>query len=218
MDPETNELYIADGYTNHRVIVVDAETGMYLRHWGAYGQNPVDDTGSNAMGSPTNPAPGTDPELFAPPHFRNPVHAVRISNDGYVYVADRTNNRIQVFDKETVGGPCPSPTGIPPDCGFLGEIFVERDTLGPGSTWDLEVSPDRQQKFLYNADGSNNYVWTLLRADGSILENFGRNGRSAGQFHWVHNLAVDSKGNMYTSEVSTGKRVQKFKCKGKSCK
>jgi hypothetical protein len=214
-----DELYIADGYTNHRVIVVDAETGMYLRRWGAYGANPIDDAAAVAMGSPTDPAPGTDPEFYAPPYFRNPVHAVRITKDELVYVADRVNNRIQVFDKWTVGEPC-TPS-VPPksgECGFLGEFFVERDTLGPGSTWDIDVSPDKRQKLLYNADGSNQHVWTLRRDDGSILGNFGRNGRFAGQFHWVHNLAVDSKGDMYTAEVDTGKRVQKFNCKGGGCK
>jgi DNA-binding beta-propeller fold protein YncE len=201
VDPETNELYIADGYTNLRVIVVDANTGMYKRHWGAYGQNPVNDTGN------VGPYMKNQPPA---PHFRNPVHAVRITNDGLVYVADRTNDRIQVFDKKTVGAVCQNPTGAPGVCGFVREIFVERDTLGPGSTWDIDVSPDRQQTFLFNADGSNNYVWTLLRRTGEILDRFGRNGRHAGQFHWVHNLAVDSRGNIYTAEVDTGKRVQKF--------
>ena len=95
----------------------------------------------------------------------------------------------------------------------MGEFFVERDTLGPGSAWDIDVSPDRAQKYLFNADGSNKYIWTLLRRTGDILDRFGRNGRNAGQFHWVHNLAVDSKGNLYTSEVDTGKRVQKFMLK-----
>jgi len=214
-----DELYIADGYTNHRVIVVDAETGMYLRRWGAYGENPIDDAAAVAMGPNTDPAPGTDPEFYAPPHFRNPVHAVRITRDELVYVADRVNNRIQVFDKWTVGEPCtPSTPPKPGECGFLGEFFIERDTLGPGSTWDIEVSPDKKQKLLYDADGSNQHVWTLRRADGSILGNFGRNGRYAGQFHWVHNLAGDSKGNLYTAEVDTGKRVQKFECKGHDCK
>lgn len=208
-DLEVNgdELYIADGYTNLRVIVVDANTGMYKRHWGAYGQRPVDDTG--------NVGPYIKNQVPAP-HFRNPVHAVRITDDGLVYVADRANDRIQVFDKTAGSTDCQNPTGARGVCGFLGEIFVERDTLGPGSTWDIDVSPDKRQKFLYNADGSNNYVWTLLRSTGQILARFGRNGRNAGQFHWVHNLAVDSKGNIYTAEVDTGKRVQKFKQKGKA--
>lgn len=201
VDPETNELYIADGYTNHRVIVVDAHTGLYKRHWGAYGQRPVSD-------APFGPYIKDQPPA---PHFRNPVHAVRITNDGLVYVADRVNDRIQVFDKRTAGTTdCQNPTGTPGVCGFVGEFFVATDTLGPGSTWDIDVSADNKQKFLYNADGSNNYVWTLLRKTGAILGTFGRNGRSAGQFHWVHNMAVDSKGNLYTAEVDTGKRVQKF--------
>jgi hypothetical protein len=194
-----DELYIADGYTNLRVVVVDADTGMYLRHWGAYGQNPVNDAGN------VGPYIKNQPPA---PHFRNPVHAVRITNDGKVYVADRVNDRIQVFDKRTVGRPC-VPAGVG-TCGLLGEFFVERDTLLNGSTWDVDVSPDRNQTFLFNADGSNQYIWTLLRRTGQILDRFGRNGRMAGQFHWVHNLAIDSKGNIYTAEVDTGKRIQKF--------
>jgi DNA-binding beta-propeller fold protein YncE len=199
-DPDEDEIYIADGYTNLRVIVVDARTGLYKRHWGAYGQNPVNDAPFGAYVKNQAPAP----------HFRNPVHAVRVTNDGLVYVADRVNDRIQVFDKKKVGAVCQNPTGTPGVCGFVGEFFVATDTLGPGSTWDIDVSPDPQQKFLYNADGSNNYVWTLLRKTGAILGTFGRNGRNAGQFHWVHNMAADSKGNLYTAEVDTGKRVQKF--------
>jgi len=200
VDPETNELYIADGYTNLRVIVVDARTGMYKRHWGAYGQNPVDDTAFG--GYIKNQAPAR--------HFRNPVHAVRITKDGLVYVADRVNDRIQVFDKKKVGAPCPGGATSPGQCGFVDEFIVEGDTLLNGSTWDVDVSHDKQQKFLFNADGSNQYIWTLNRKTGDILGTFGRNGRNAGQFHWVHNLAVDSTGNIYTSEVDTGKRVQKF--------
>jgi len=197
-----DELYIADGYTNLRVLVVDADTGEYRRHWGAYGQRPVNDAG--------NVGPYIKGQPPAP-HFRNPVHAVRITNDGKVYVADRVNDRIQVFDKRTAGAAdCQNPNRVVGMCGYLGEIFVERDTLLNGSTWDIDVSPDRQQKFLFNADGSNQYIWTLLRRTGDVLNRFGRNGRHAGQFHWVHNLAIDSKGNMYTAEVDTGKRIQKF--------
>jgi DNA-binding beta-propeller fold protein YncE len=200
-DPDEDEIYIADGYTNLRVIVVDPRTGMYKRHWGAYGQNPVNDAAFGAYVKNQPPAP----------HFRNPVHAIRVTNDGLVYVADRVNNRIQVFDKKKVGKECQNPTGASGVCGFVREIFIARDTLGPGSTWDIDVSPDKHQKFLYNADGSNNYVWTLIRKTGDILGTFGRNGRSAGQFHWVHNMAADSKGNLYTAEVDTGKRIQKFR-------
>lgn len=205
VDPETNEAYIADGYTNLRVLVVDGDTGMYRRHWGAYGQNPVNDTGN------VGPYVKNQPPA---PHFRNPVHAVRITDDGLVYVADRTNDRIQVFDKAKVGFPCQNPTGARGVCGFVDEFFIERDTLGSGSAWDVDVSPDRRQRFLYSPDGTNQYVWMLLRSSGRILGKIGQNGRNAGLFHWVHNLAVDSKGNMYTSEVDTGKRVQKFVAQG----
>jgi len=128
-------------------------------------------------------------------------------------VADRVNDRIQVFDKKKVGGPCPGGATSPGQCGFVGEFFVEPDTLLNGSTWDVDVSHDNRQRYLFNADGSNQYIWTLNRKTGEILDRFGRNGRNAGQFHWVHNLAVDSKGNIYTSEVDTGKRVQKFTLK-----
>jgi hypothetical protein len=197
-DSKANELYIADGYTNLRVVVVDATTGMYKRHWGAYGQNPVNDA----------PTPTYVKNQAPSPNFANPVHAVKVTNDGLVYVADRVNNRIQVFDKRKVGLPCvPAGRGT---CGFLGEIFLDRETLGPGAAWDIDTSPDWQQRYLYNADGTNNYIATLVRRTGEIIGKFGRNGRNAGQFHWVHNLATDSRGNIYTAEVDTGKRVQKF--------
>lgn len=184
VDPDTNEAYIADGYQNKRVVVVDAQTGLYKRHWGAYGSVPND------------AAPGPYVAGQAPaPQFRNPVHCVRIANDGLVYVCDRVNNRVQVFRK---------------DGKFVKEFFTDRATLGNGSVWDLDVSPDQRQRWLFNADGENNVVWVLDRATGAFGNVFGRNGRYAGQFHWVHNLAVDSLGNIYTAEVDTGKRAQKF--------
>jgi DNA-binding beta-propeller fold protein YncE len=182
VDPETNEVYVADGYLNKRVIVFDADTGEYKRHWGAYGEPPSD-----------------DPNAPEGSQFGNPVHCVRITEDGLVYVCDRANNRVQVFEK---------------DGSFVKEFKIEPDTLGNGSTWDVDVSSDRRQRFLYNADGENNYVWILKRANDEILTTFGRNGRYAGQFHWVHNLVVDSRGNIYTAEVDTGKRVQKFSFRG----
>jgi DNA-binding beta-propeller fold protein YncE len=185
VDPDTNELYIADGYQNKRVLVVDAATGKYKRHWGAYGQNPVDDTA---------PAP-YDPNVLDK-NFRNPVHCVRIANDGLVYVCDRVNNRYQIFTKQGH---------------FVDEVLYARDTLGNGAMWDLDLSPDRRQRNVYNADGENNVVAIFDRRSGELIGKFGRNGRSAGQFHWVHNLAVDSRGNIYTAEVDTGKRAQKFK-------
>ena len=184
VDPATNELYIADGYGNKRIIVFDAETGEYRRHWGAYGNEPSDeDTGSFE--------PGMEPLQ----QFRNPVHAVRIATDGMVYVADRVNNRIQVFEKDGT---------------YVSELIVEGNTLGAGSTWDLELSPDDEQADLYNADGTNQRIHIINRAAMEIESHFGRRGRNAGQFHWVHNVAVDSMGNFYTAEVNQGRRAQKF--------
>ena len=109
------------------------------------------------------------------------------------------NNRIQVFRKDGT---------------FVKEFFTDRQTLGNGSAWDVDLSPDQKQTYMFNADGENNQVMTLVRADGTIVSAFGRNGRYAGQFHWLHNLAVDSKGNIYTAEVDTGKRAQKFRFMG----
>jgi DNA-binding beta-propeller fold protein YncE len=177
-DPSTNELFVADGYGNHRVIVFDATTGAYKRHWGANGRPPG------------------DPSVK---QFQNPVHCVRIARDGLVYVCDRRNNRIQVFRK---------------DGAFVREFPVAADTRGNGSVWDLEFSHDLAQTYLYTADGENNHIWLLLRQSGRILSKFGRSGRYAGQLHWVHNLATDSKGNLYTTEVDNAKRVQKFVYQG----
>jgi hypothetical protein len=184
VDPITNEVYIADGYLNRRVIIFDASTGKYKRHWGAYGKRPDD--------SPQYPY-----DLNMPPsqHFGSPVHAIRISNDGFVYMCDRSNDRIQVFQK---------------DGEFVQEVFIAKRTLGYGSTWDIDFSHDPKQTFIYVPDGTNQCVWILRRENLKLVGHFGRIGRYAGQFIWVHNLAVDSKGNIYTTEVYTGKRVQKF--------
>lgn len=183
VDPQFNEAYISDGYQNKRVLVVDATTGLYKRHWGAYGKVPDDaDLGPYPSGQ------------TGAQQFRNPVHCVKISKDGYVYVCDRVNNRIQVFQRNGT---------------FVREFLLDTGTLGNGSAWDVDTSPD--ERWLYNADGENNKVWILERLFGSVGDTFGRNGRSAGQFHWIHNLATDSEGNIYTAEVDTGKRAQKFK-------
>lgn len=212
VDPATNDLYIADGYGNHRVVVVDAASGLYVGHWGAYGQNPVSD-------APAGPYSDDRDNGVTPANFRNPVHCVRIAEDGKLYVCDRVNDRLQVFDKETVGLPCGNPGMTVGQCGYLGEKVIEADTLGPGSVWDLDTSSDKSQSCLHNADGTNQRIHSLERQTLDIVAQFGRNGRYAGQFHWVHNLAVDSKGDMYTAEVDTGKRAQRFERRGsKGCK
>ncbi|WP_024577525.1 MULTISPECIES: hypothetical protein [unclassified Afipia] len=184
VDIAANEVYVADGYYNHRIIVFDSETGAFKRMWGAYGKPPTDER----RGAYNPDAPPSQ-------QFANPVHCVRIAKDGLVYVCDRQNDRIQVFRK---------------DGSFVKEMFIEKQTLANGSVWDLEIWNDPAQSFLINADGANNEVRTLKRENGQIVGRFGRNGRMAGDFHWIHNLALDSKGNIYTTEVDTGKRAQKF--------
>ena len=188
VDPETNEVYAADGYYNHRVIVFDGDTGAFKRMWGAYGKPPTDED----LGP-------YDPAAQPTAQFRNPVHCVQIARDGLVYVCDRTNNRIQVFRKDGT---------------FVKEMVVEKGTRANGSVWEVALFPDEKETFLINADGANNEVRTLVRETGEIVGRFGRNGRMAGDFHWVHNLAVDSKGNVFTTEVDTGKRAQKFVFRG----
>ena len=189
-DAGANEVYVADGYYNHRVIVFDRDTGAFKRMWGAYGKPPTDEK----LG-PYDPAAGPRQQ------FANPVHCVKIAKDGLVYVCDRTNDRIQVFKK---------------DGSFVKELFIETKTRANGSVWELALWPDAGGSLLLNADGANNEIRTLDRDTGAVLGAFGRNGRSAGQFHWVHNLAVDSKGNVFTTEVDTGKRAQKFLLSGDS--
>ncbi|MEJ8847603.1 peptidyl-alpha-hydroxyglycine alpha-amidating lyase family protein [Variovorax rhizosphaerae] len=183
VDAAANELYVADGYGNRRVIVFDATTGAYKRHWGAYGSKP-DDTKTTY-----------DPAAPPSKQFGSPVHCVRLAKDGMVYVCDRENNRIQVFRKSGE---------------FVREFFLAKDTRLIGSVWDMVLSPDPKQTWMYVADGANNQVHVLSRETGAEVSAFGRNGRMAGQFHWVHNIAIDSKGNIYTAEVDTGKRLQRF--------
>jgi DNA-binding beta-propeller fold protein YncE len=188
VDPATNEAYIADGYGNKRVIVYDADSGAYKRHWGAYGNKP-DDTDLG----PYNPSAPVAKQ------FRNPVHCAELAHDGLLYVCDRTNDRIQVFKKDGT---------------FVKETFIEKNTLGDGSAFDIAFSKDAAQKYIYLADGSNDRIHVLLRDTLEELTNFGDGGRQPGQFYAVHSIATDSKGNIYTTETYEGKRVQKFVYKG----
>ena len=185
VDNAANEIYVADGYGNRRVIVFDATTGAYKRHWGAYGKPPNDDKQA-----------AYDPKAPVSQQFGNPVHCVKVTNDGFVYVCDRINNRMQVFKKDGT---------------FVTEWFYEKNTLGNGAVWDVAVWPDPKQTYLLSADGENNEIRVLKRDDGSVVGTFGRSGRNAGQFHWIHAMAIDAKGSVYTAEVDTAKRIQKFK-------
>jgi DNA-binding beta-propeller fold protein YncE len=188
VDPKTNEAYIADGYGNKRVAVIDADTGVFKRYWGAYGHEPDD----------TNLGP-YDPKAPPAQQFRNPVHCAMLSNDGLVYVCDRPNDRIQIFKADGT---------------FVKEVFVATSTLGDGSVWDIDFSKDPGQKYLYLADGKNEKVYIFDRASMKILTSFGDGGRQPGQFFAVHSIAVDSKGNIYTTETYEGRRLQKFVYKG----
>src|SRR5499433_1015126 len=188
VDPKTNEAYIADGYGNKRVAVIDADTGKMKRYWGAYGNKPDDaDLGKY------------DPKAPPAQQFRNPVHCIERSNDGLVYVCDRQADRVQVFQ---------------PDGKFVKEAFYAKETLGSGSAWDITFSKDPQQRFMFLADGQNEKVRIILRETLEELTNFGDGGRQPGQFYGVHSIASDSKGNLYTTETYEGKRVQKFNYKG----
>ena len=204
VDDDAHELYVADGYVNHRVIVFDARTGAYRRHWGAYGKRP-DDAYFRGRGEHLpGPFAGIvqhedrpsqyDPNGPAPEQFRI-VHAVRISHDGLVYVCDRTNDRLQVFDKAGT---------------FVREAFIEKRTLGSGSVWDLGFSTDADQTYAFVIDGTNQQVYVLLRRSLEVVATFGGAGHWAGQFYGAHNLAVDSRGNLFITETYEGKRVQKF--------
>jgi sugar lactone lactonase YvrE len=182
VDPKTNEVFIADGYRNRRVIVFDGESGKYLRHWGAYGEAP-DDTQK----------PANDPKV--PNKQFATVHGLTGSNDGFIYVADRRGNRIQAFDQQGK---------------FIRETIIAPETRASGSAFVPVLSPDAAQQWLYLADGTNHKVWILRRSDLQVVGEFGRGGRQLGQMLRPHGMSVDSKGNLYIGEASTGRRVQRF--------
>ena len=187
VDAMAREVYIADGYGNRRIIVFDSDTGKYKRHWGAYGSEPND-----------SPLPAFQIEDEAAAQFLGPVHAVLIGPDNFIYVADRTGNRLQVFEK----------SGI-----FVREVQIAPDTLANGAVWDIAISPVEDYRWLFIADGANRKIWRLDRETLQVQGSFGQGGRQAGQFDWVHNIAVDSEGNLFTSEVNNGRRIQKFTLK-----
>jgi DNA-binding beta-propeller fold protein YncE len=204
VDSVANEVYVADGYVNHRIIVFDAATGAYKRHWGAYGNAPDDGFFTRAGEKLPGPFRGVvqnenrpsqyDPNGPPSPQFRI-VHAVRISRDGFVYVCDRTNDRLQVFSK---------------DGRFVKETIIAKETLGSGSVWDIGFSTDPKQAFLFINDGTNQLIYVLDRNTLEVISTFGGAGHWAGQFYGAHNLAVNSKGDLFITETYEGKRVQRF--------
>jgi DNA-binding beta-propeller fold protein YncE len=187
-DPENNEAYVADGYGNKRVAVLDMDTGELKRYWGAYGNEPSDED----LGP-------YDPEAPLAEQFRNPVHCADPARDGLIYVCDRPNDRIQVFQRDGT---------------FVDEVRIAPETLGDGSTWDIAFSRDPEQRWMYVADGKNMRIYVMDRANLEVVTRFGDGGRQPGQFFAVHSIATDSRGNLYTTETYEGKRLQKFVFQG----
>jgi NHL repeat len=217
--PKTNEIFVADGYGNKRVIVFDADTGAYKRMWGAFGNTPTDDpprppalTGEAAKAAAAEEeakrtlATGFDPKDPGPSQFVPPVHGVKVSNDGLVYVADRGGKRVQVF---TVDGK------------YITQVWVDRWCLVVGggcnngnTAASVAFSPDPGQRFLYVASRSPARIWVFDRKTLQPLDSFGRPGIAPGEFDTLHHMTTDNKGNLYSSEVEDGRRVQKFVFKG----
>ncbi len=192
----TNELFVADGYGNRRVIVFDADTGEFRRMWGAFGDEPTD-------GEP-DPAWAEEQAGPGPPHFAPPVHAAKVSDDGLVYVSDRAGKRVQVF---TIEGE------------YVSQVFIGRECRAPecgnGTTAaSTAFSADAEQRFLYVGNRSQARVMVLDRQTLEILDGFGGWGSAPGEFGTLHHMDVDSMGNLYVTEVTpldpVNRRVQKF--------
>lgn len=181
VDPATNEVFIADGYGNHRVLVLDADTGAFKRQWGAYGKPPTDDVLPRYSGE------GELPRQF------NLVHCIRLANDGKVYVCDRLNNRIQVFTRDGT---------------YLTEYFYEPRTTGSGAVGNVSMWPGKDQKFMVMNDPGNFQTVIIRREDGKELARFGNFGSYAGEYERNHQMEFDREGNIYTSEDT---RVQKLR-------
>lgn len=201
----TNELFVADGYGNSRIIVFDADTGAFKRMWGAFGKEP-DTLPARPKVPEASRIPAKEETGPGPQQFDRPVHAARVSNDGLVYVSDRGGKRVQVF---TIDGK------------FVTQVFIDRwceaPHCGNGQTVaSTAFSADPEQRFLYVASRSPARIWVLDRKTLEPLDSFGRPGVAPGEFYVLHHMNVDSKGNLYVTEVQDGKRAQKFVFKGLS--
>jgi beta-propeller repeat-containing protein len=178
----TNELFVADGYGNHRVVVFDADSGKFKRMWGAFGNKPVDDDHCEVVTPQSFPA-GDGPANFSI------VHAIRLSKDGIVYVADRENRRVQSFTTEGK---------------FLKQV-VKTDTQ---FARDLAFSADPDQQFLYVGNGND-----IVIVDRKAMQIVGSI-KLPGQIGGGHHIATDSKGNIYIAGTTMG--LQKLTFKGMS--
>jgi DNA-binding beta-propeller fold protein YncE len=191
---KTNEAFVADGYGNRRIVVFDADTGAFKRMWGAFSNPPLD-----AQPAPAgSPAPARDLEGPGPQQW-GIVHAVRIASDGLVYVADRGNSRVQVFDS---------------DGKYQSQVFINRKDKSAATACGLALSSDSQQRFLYVSDFGNGHMWIVERKTLEVVGRFGEQGAEPGNFRNTHHITTDSNGNLYTAEVNPGSRVQKFLFKG----
>lgn len=188
VDPATNEAYISDGYRNRRIIVLDADTGAFKRMWGAYGKPPKDPQQKDAFGSDRSM------DNFSV------THCIAPTNDGLLYVCDRANSRVQVFKKD----------GTYVNEVIVGEVARPAAKTHLGNVWSIGFSPDKDQRFMYVADGTNKKIWILNRKDLKVVGSLGSGGRQGGQFQTIHVLGVDSKGNIYAGETLSGNRVQRF--------
>jgi len=177
--PASNELFVADGYGNHRAIVFDADTGAFKRMWGAFSNKPVDKDDCIAPRLTSFSDPG--PDQFSI------VHAIRVANDGTVYVADREYRRVQMFSNE----------------GKFIKQLVKTDT--PFAR-NLALSSDPGQQFLYVGNGKSIAVVDrkTLTLAGMIA--------GPGMLGGGHHIATDSKGNIYVA--ATGNGMQKLAFKG----
>ena len=203
-DEDAHEIYISDGFLNKRILVYDMDTGVFKRGWGGHGI-PLSEIDNDPTPEYDISGPPPDQKQFAPA-----LHCAHPSKDGFVYVCERGSDRIQVFTKQGKFVQSfwvhPSTQSRGPHCGGIWS------TTDPpcGTIYNMALSTDPQQRYIFAADGTNNTVWILNRKDGTLAGSFGGNGRYAGQLHWIDAVAVDSRGNVYTGEVEDGKRIQKF--------
>ena len=227
VDPTDNEVFVADGYGNRRVIVFDGATGKYLRHWGAYGKRPEDpppNSGSSGSGGASGQSSDTVPAA-PPPQLRVP-HGITGSRDGTIYVADRANNRIQVFRQD---GQFVREKILRPHCGAEERAtWAPRRPCGTEAAFSVAFSHDAPQTYLYVADGGTHVITLLRRSDLEVVGEFAGSGVAPGQLGRPHNLTVDPSGNIFVAEaagpevkdprsgvaVPTGHRAQKFRFTG----
>ena len=193
--PGTNEVFVADGYANRRVIVLDAETLVFKRMWGAFGRQPPPGLGRGSSDESLGRVKTEDP---AGPDQFNSVRGIKVSHDGLVDVADRNYRRIQVFALDGT---------------FLTQVIINPSEPDFMTAATLAFSPDPEQRFMYVADYGNSHIVVVNRKTLDVVGSFGGRSERPGDFRGLHALASDSKGNLYTAETQprlVGSRVQRF--------